>query len=390
APAKDAAASPLKTANSRVTAVTLYSNSALVTREVDVPEGKGTLELVVTQLPEQTVNSSLYSEGTDGIRVLTTRFRTYPVKEDTREDVRKADDDLKKLQADEEKLQSEIKTLESNIAMLAKMEDFTSANTKVMTEKGQLNGETIITLAEFVMKQRAEKNKELVALRQQVKDNKEQAQFVMEKRRKMTPRSNRMERDALIVVDKASPAPGKVRLNYLVESASWKPQYKLRAGKDKEAVQVEYLAALVQQTGESWDNVTLTLSTAQPMLNAAPPELKALEFTVIARSAVPAGPGFPGGGKAAAGGFAPQPAPMMELDKQAQGLRFRAQQELKTNNPGNAYKLINDAAAWEQNRELMQSREEVLAQNQKGRGNIRAAGDEGPSVTYHLKSKLSV
>ena len=42
-------------------------------------------------------------------------------------------------------------------------------------------------------------------------------------------------------------------------------------------MQVEYLAAIQQQTGEDWSNVKLVLSTAQPMLNAAPPELLALQ-----------------------------------------------------------------------------------------------------------------
>src|ERR1700730_9218398 len=58
-----------KTANSKITGVTVYPNSALVTREVEVPAGTGTIELVVTPLPSHTVNSSLYSEGSEGIRV---------------------------------------------------------------------------------------------------------------------------------------------------------------------------------------------------------------------------------------------------------------------------------------------------------------------------------
>ena len=53
----------VKTVASRVTAVTVYPNSALVTREVEVPAGTGTVELVVTPLPPQTINSSLYTEG---------------------------------------------------------------------------------------------------------------------------------------------------------------------------------------------------------------------------------------------------------------------------------------------------------------------------------------
>src|SRR5439155_23282577 len=79
---------------------------------------------------------------------------------------------------------------------------------------------------------------------------------------------------------------GKVRLNYLVEAASWRPQYKLRAGKDvKESVKLEYLAAVTQHTGEEWGNVKLVLSTAQPTLNAAPPDLVALSVTAVPRGA---------------------------------------------------------------------------------------------------------
>src|SRR3954452_13471596 len=69
------AAPDLKLAASRLIHVTVYQNNALVTREVDVPEGPGTMELVVSPLPAQTVNTSLYSEGSEGMRVLTTRFR---------------------------------------------------------------------------------------------------------------------------------------------------------------------------------------------------------------------------------------------------------------------------------------------------------------------------
>src|SRR3954470_24300306 len=59
---------PQKVAASRIVAATVYQGTALVTREVDVPEGQNLVEFVVSPLPEQTVDSSLYTEGTDGIR----------------------------------------------------------------------------------------------------------------------------------------------------------------------------------------------------------------------------------------------------------------------------------------------------------------------------------
>src|SRR5262245_5011457 len=75
---------PPRPAPSQITAVTVYQGQALVTREVSVPEGDGTVELVVTPLPAQVVDSSLHTEGADGLRVLSTRFRSRAVKDDTR------------------------------------------------------------------------------------------------------------------------------------------------------------------------------------------------------------------------------------------------------------------------------------------------------------------
>src|SRR5262249_16314813 len=106
--APDAAPVP-KTSTSRIVQVTVYPNSALIPREVDAPAGVGTFELVVNPLPPQAIDSSLYSEGSDGIRILSTRYRTRPIREDTREEVRKLEDELRKLTFNEEKLQGDLK-----------------------------------------------------------------------------------------------------------------------------------------------------------------------------------------------------------------------------------------------------------------------------------------
>jgi hypothetical protein len=103
------------TATSRVSAVTVYQGSALVTREVSVPEGVGMMELIVTPLPPQTIDSSLYSEGSDGVRIMTTRYRTRAVKEDTRAEVRAKEEQLRTLHADAERIQREIQVIDQNL-----------------------------------------------------------------------------------------------------------------------------------------------------------------------------------------------------------------------------------------------------------------------------------
>jgi Domain of unknown function (DUF4139)/N-terminal domain of unknown function (DUF4140) len=369
-----------KTAPSRIVAVTVYQPNALVTREVDVPEGAGLMELVVTPLPDSASDGTLYSEGTDNIRVLTTRYRNRAVKEDTREEVRKIEAEQRKLKAESQKIDADMKALDQNMGLLTKLEDFTKVTTDKATEKGNLNSDSAIALSKYVMDERASRAKEKVDLQQKTEANAEQMAFLTRQLQELAGGSTRTERDAVIVVDKKNAAAGKVRLNYLVNAASWHPQYKLRAGKDKDPVQVEYLAAVSQQSGEDWKDVKVTLSTAQPMLNSAPPELKTLEFTVLARGGMPPGaqpvPNLPGGPAAQA------PA---DFAKQAKDLRSKGAQEYNSKKEMSGGKFINDAAALEQCLDLFNPRDDRQAKVSGGDG-----PREGQSVTYHLNTRLSV
>jgi hypothetical protein len=409
---KEPAEAAPKIAASRITHVTVYPNNALVTREVEVPAGAGSFELVVSPLPERTVNSSLYSEGGEGIRVLTTRFRTRPIKENTREEVRKLEDEAKKLQANAQKIQADIKACEQNMALLSKLENFTAASTQHATEKGKLDSESTIALAKYLMEGRSTRTKELVELQQQLQANAEQIEFVARKLRETSAGSNRTERDAVIVVDKTNEAAGKVRLNYLVDNAAWRPQYKFRAGATaKDAVAVEYLGAIVQQTGEDWQRVHLVLSTAQPMLNAAPPELKMLAVAVTPKGAPMPGvaqgvPNPPAGAQLGGqlGQFGGPPGqthfasnafanPMgntsvAELNKAAQQLRVQAQAEFNQKKESSGNEITNYAAALEQARDLVLNADE--RQKPSGKRGLRAPKNEGPSVTYHLSTPLTV
>jgi len=375
----------------RIVKVTVYPNSALVTREVEVPAGAGLTELVVKNLPSQISMDSLYSEGSDGIRVLSTRFRSHEVFEDTREDVRKAQDEMKILRLAAEKLASEMNTLKQNMMMVTKLEDFTTRTTVHSTEKGGLNGDTVIALTNYLMKQREEKAKELVKLDQELQVNKEQMEFCKRKMSQLTHGVSRTERDAIIVIDRDQNANGaKIRLNYLVDAVSWKPQYKLRSGKNGEPVQIDYLASLKQHTGEDWNQVTLALSTAEPMLNSAPPDLQKLEIVVANRGNVPMADGDVEG----RGGSFSYRDGKDALSKQADVLKRQAVQEFKKNSQMGGEKRLNDWAAVNQSLELMKTRNEVLQEKLGGgRNKDKSAGDttdDGPSITYNLGPKLSV
>ena len=62
-------------------------------------------------------------------------------------------------------------------------------------------------------------------------------------------------------------------IDYIVNGAFWKPLYDLRLLKDN-SVELTYMAQITQETGEDWQDVNISLSTARPALSQTLPEAK--------------------------------------------------------------------------------------------------------------------
>jgi len=123
-----------------------------------------------------------------------------------------------------------------------------------------------------VARRREEIARELEALRQQL----EQLQV---------PKA---EESYQITVTVEAQEPGEMELevSYAVIGAGWEPLYDLRldeGDQEEPRATLTYLGQVTQRTGESWDEVKLTLSTARPALSAVIPELKPWYVNVLTR-----------------------------------------------------------------------------------------------------------
>lgn len=80
------------------------------------------------------------------------------------------------------------------------------------------------------------------------------------------------ERNQVMVdVDVLTAGDFSLELSYVVSGASWRPLYDVRL--IDERVSLTYLAEVRQNTGQDWQDVKLTLSTARPALNQRLPDL---------------------------------------------------------------------------------------------------------------------
>jgi len=64
-----------------------------------------------------------------------------------------------------------------------------------------------------------------------------------------------------------------VSLAYVVRGPSWRPAYAIRASSANARVSLHYQALVVQNTGEDWSDVALSLSTARPQVGGTMPSL---------------------------------------------------------------------------------------------------------------------
>ena len=199
APIPAATAAP-KIARSRIDKVTVYPNSALVTREVEVPAGTGLVELTVTPMPDRIVPSTMYSEAGDGLRVLTTRFTTRQVLEDIpassyRLQARSGAWRKYPGHRGQDRFGDEPAACTKNMELLSKLETVTA-------DRARRTGDEVIAVSKYVMEQRTEKSKEMVALKEQKRLNDIQVNFIQRKMGELGQGSGRMEREAVIVVDR--------------------------------------------------------------------------------------------------------------------------------------------------------------------------------------------
>jgi len=291
----DLAAAP-EPVSSSLSAATVYSDRAVVTRTADLDLAVGEHELTFENLPSALMDDSLQvaAKGTATATILDVNARNLFVEATPDPRTKDLEDQLKVL-ADQQRVLDDRGTvlnqqrdyfLRIQVASTTPVTGVKDANptdvegwTKMMafTESG-LDGLT---------KQQQALDDDREALRN--RQNSLQDQLNQLRNGGPTPLAGRSgpilanpyhsRNVKTVTVRVAVTGAGKLdlALSYGVRGASWAPSYdaRLHADAAQPAVELAYSGNIRQNTGEDWTNVQLTLSTARPSLGGGAPELNA-------------------------------------------------------------------------------------------------------------------
>lgn len=267
------------TPSSQLTAATVYLDRAVLTRtaRVDLPAGQS--ELVFERLPAGLVDQSLQvtGRGTATATILDVSARTTYVAATPSMRVKALEDELIGLQQQDRAFADRLAHLNQQRALLAKIESAMTtpptgdaATPRPTFEDWQklltFQAETLTRLTseqQTVDRQRADLEAKIAAVEAQLNALRGQQP------------EGRAYKTVTVRVAATTAGSLDVTLGYAVPGASWTPAYDARLRGETRAVELTYYGVVRNGTGEDWNNLALTLSTARPSMGGGAPELPA-------------------------------------------------------------------------------------------------------------------
>jgi len=272
------------TTTGAISKVTVYRGQALVTRTISIDLPPGASELIVKDLPAMIVSESIYAQTSDNIKVLSVRYRQKAVSQATREEVKQLDDKIEDVKYKLKCADRDYKHFGHYGKMFDELKDFTITAAKSDLNRGLLTFEPIEKLARLIEDKAFEYHKRTTELEDKIAELQKDRELLERKRKELAAGRSRTEREAILFLSGAGGKKVSIELSYLVNGANWQQQYNLRANPGKSNVLIEYNAVVNQTSGEHWNGVALSLSTAEPTMVAAPPILEPM-LVALARPA---------------------------------------------------------------------------------------------------------
>ena len=258
-------------------AVTVYPDRARVTRSGKASLEAGRQVLEIPELPVQLDPDSVRvsAHGTAPARLLGVEVQRAFYTETPAEKARELESQVEALQDEMLLLEARAEVVKQQRGIIDGLASRTNTYALALAAS-ELSWEAEQALFDG-LRQRAEKlDSEQVQLSTSRRDLERRLQQLKNQLDQLRGGRPRQRYTARVELEILQAGDLSVELSYVVSSAGWKPIYDFRLVEEggSPALEVSYLAQVTQSTGEAWENVNLSLSTARPALASMLPELK--------------------------------------------------------------------------------------------------------------------
>ena len=277
------AGSGTRVLSSRITAVTVYSDRAQVTRTATERLTAGEHRLIFEKLPAGLVPGSIQVNGTGraelgDVKLNIERFPEIP------------DNERKKLYDEKTALEDQIAELDGKIEESGNEKVFLENIAKKLTgvtektQAGELDPERWVKMVDFYRNRNTDLDKEIHDTEKMKRDVKNRLGKVQGQIADIGSNEQKTKSNVEVLVRMKEAGDLLLNLSYMVQGATWQPVYDLRVSTREKKMNLTYNAVVRQNTTEPWEDVVVELSTAQPHIGGQQPELSPwyVNFYVVA------------------------------------------------------------------------------------------------------------
>jgi uncharacterized protein (TIGR02231 family) len=251
--------------SSKVTEVTLYPNKARESRTGKITISQTGEQEIIFRDISRYIDAQSIQVSITGVNILSVSTRVnYLGKKTDQAQMKVWKDSLQNIQDQrawlQEKLavaQGELKLYEQNLSIGG---DQTSLYPKAVEELATLYRSKTLKIREQIFQ-----------LKKEDKSLEESIQKLQAQINAAGP-NNQPVQEIVVKTNANKVGQFDFQVNYMVSQAGWTPMYDIYSKSLAQPLQLKMKAQIVQQTGYDWENVKLTLSTAQPQQNQKMPE----------------------------------------------------------------------------------------------------------------------
>lgn len=256
----------------KIKAVTVYKNGALVERtgKLNLQKGNTTLYLnnLSTELDPNTLRIGIENKG---VKILSVKHEIIVV---DNENVKKKD-----IEADRRiaVIKDSLSYLKAQTLILADEEDLIRQNRNIGGQQNGVSTAELKSMTDFYKHELSEIAVKKIAVNKKIQKYKDEILKLLQE--KQSRQKNLQKKDSRVkLVFQADNALSNVpvTMSYIIFSASWEPFYEIRVDKTDKPLDMVYGAHIKQSSTEDWNEVKLTVSTGDPSIGNAAPEFYAM------------------------------------------------------------------------------------------------------------------
>ncbi len=258
---------------SQVTEVTVYPGSARITRQaqLNLSEGEHTIEFknIIPYFDENSL--TVNGQGKAQVKIFGASSKIKYLTEAANEHVKELEAKLLALQDNIQVKNSDLMILDQKKSFLDSVKLFSGQQIPKDLVTQMPTAEALNSTLQFLATNLADVEKQREQLRLSLRELKKEEQVLNQEFGQLRDTGNQQERS--IAVDIACEKGGtfSLEVSYFVNGANWRPVYDARASYKEGQVELTAFGMVTQTTGEDWDDVKLTLSTARPSIGGSMP-----------------------------------------------------------------------------------------------------------------------